>query len=135
MTKSESIDDLHPLVRLIRAHELGGHYNSRHLGGEAGFESQCKCGTWFPMYGHARHLLEVLFAAGLDVTTERRTNIDDALEIVHQIDQVRAVIRELKAAFARSELDGGVKAAPRHPLYIQCEQRLETLHEQLMMVI
>lgn len=66
---------------------------------------------------------------------ETRTNIDDALDIVAEIDQVRAVLRELKAAFARSELDGGAKAAPRHPLYIQCEERLATLHDQLMLLI
>lgn len=67
--------------------------------------------------------------------TTPRTNIDDALEIVHEIDQVRSVVRELKAAFARSELDGGVKAAPRHPLYVECEERLATLHDQLLMVL
>lgn len=67
--------------------------------------------------------------------TTPRTNIDDALEIVHEIDQARSVIRELKAAFARSELDGGVKAALQHPLYIECEARLDALHEQLMQVI
>lgn len=64
-----------------------------------------------------------------------RTNLDDALEIVAEIDQVRSILRELKSAFARSELDGGVKAAPRHPLWIQAEERLAELHEQLMMVI
>lgn len=64
-----------------------------------------------------------------------RTNIDDAIEVVCEIDQVRAVQRELKAAFARSELDGGVKAAPSHPLYIECEERLATLHEQLILII
>ena len=63
-----------------------------------------------------------------------RTNLDDAKELVREIDKVRAVMRELKAAFARSELDGGVKAAPRHPLYIECEEALAALHEQLMMV-
>ncbi|UDL15387.1 hypothetical protein SEA_PEPE25_12 [Microbacterium phage Pepe25] len=70
----------------------------------------------------------------LDQVAER-TNVQDAVEIVSEIDQVRAVIRELRAAFARSELDGGVKAAPNHPLYRQCEARLEELHEQLMLVI
>lgn len=64
-----------------------------------------------------------------------RTNIDDAIEIVSEIDRLRSVIRELKAAFARSELDGGVKAAPTHPLYRQCEARLEKLHEDLMLLI
>lgn len=67
--------------------------------------------------------------------TTSRTNLDDALEIVHEIDDVRSVIRELKAAFARSELDGGAKAAPSHPLYVEAEERLAALHDQLMMVI
>lgn len=81
------------------------------------------------------------FAEGRVITipstppTSSRTNVDDALGIVAEIDQVRAVLRELKAAFARSELDGGVKAAPRHPLYTQCEERLATLHDQLMLLI
>ncbi|AYB70122.1 hypothetical protein SEA_ONEIAGILLIAN_12 [Microbacterium phage OneinaGillian] len=63
-----------------------------------------------------------------------RTNIDDALEIVADIQKLYSVQRELKAAFARSELDGGVKAAPSHPLYVECEERLEKLRDQLKMV-
>lgn len=70
-----------------------------------------------------------------EIRITARTNIDDALEIVAEVDRVRSVIRELRAAFARSELDGGVKAAPQHPLYIECEERLAALHEQLMMAI
>lgn len=72
---------------------------------------------------------------GWDVTVRARTNLDDALEIVEEIDRVRSVIRELKAAFAKSELDGGVKAAPKHPLYIEAQEKLDQLHDQLMMVI
>lgn len=102
----------------------------------------------YPAIRYSQHRTKVAAERGLDALrigyphieyeirgAQVRTNIDDALEIVHEIDRVRAVIRELKAAFARSELDGGVKAARRHPLYIQCEQHLEVLHEQLMMVI
>lgn len=65
---------------------------------------------------------------------EQRTNIDDALEIVADIQKIYSVQRELKAAFARSDLDGGVKAAPSHPLYAECEERLEKLRDQLKMV-
>lgn len=36
-----------------------------------------------------------------------RTLIDDGIEIVREILDVRAVRNELKAAFAKSELDGG----------------------------
>lgn len=64
-----------------------------------------------------------------------RRNLDDALALVEEIDRVRAVQRELRAAFARSELDGGAKAAPAHPLYIEAEARLAQLHEQLMLLI
>ena len=98
-------------------------------------ESQCKCGAWFPSWGHSRHLAEVLLKVLRTPFPESRTNLDDALEIVHEIDQARSVIRELKAAFARSELDGGAKAAPSHPLYIEAEEHLAALHERLMMVI
>lgn len=73
----------------------------------------------------ARHLL---------ADYAERTNIDDALEIVADIQKIYSVQRELKAAFARSDLDGGVKAAPSHPLYAECERRLEKLRDQLKMV-
>lgn len=70
-----------------------------------------------------------------EVVMHERTNLDDALEIVAEIDAVRSVVRELKAAFAKSELDGGVKAVVRHPLYIEAQAKLDELHDQLMMVI
>ena len=64
-----------------------------------------------------------------------RTNLDDAKGLIEQIDQVRAVQRELKSAFARRELDGGVKSAADHPLYVQAQEKLEELHEELMGLI
>lgn len=64
-----------------------------------------------------------------------RQNIDDALEIVREIDEVRAVQRELKATFARRELEGGAKAALSHPLYLQAQTRLDELHEALTILI
>lgn len=66
---------------------------------------------------------------------EAWTNLDDALLIVEQIDRVRSVQRELKASFARSELDGGAKAALSHPLYLDAEHELDSLHERLMLLI
>ena len=66
---------------------------------------------------------------------ERRTNLDDAAEIIAEIDTLRAVQRELRSAFARSELDGGAKAAPMHPLYADAEGRLAQLHDALMILI
>lgn len=66
---------------------------------------------------------------------EHRSNLEDALEVVRQIEALRAVQRELKSAFAKSELDGGAKAAPNHPLYIQAQEALDKLHDQLTMII
>ena len=67
--------------------------------------------------------------------TDPRTNLDDAIDIVHEIDRLRAVQRELRSAFARSDLDGGAKAAVDHPLFIQAAQALDILHDQLMGLI
>lgn len=61
----------------------------------------------------------------------QRTNLEDAVDLIVEIDRVRAVMRELKSAFAKSELEGGVKAALRHPLYLQAEDELAELHDQL----
>lgn len=63
------------------------------------------------------------------------TNIDDASEIVWKIDLLRGVQRELKSAFARSDLDGGAKAALSHPLYIQVQEELDELHDRLMTLV
>ena len=63
------------------------------------------------------------------------SNLEIATGIVREIEQVRGVVAELKSAFARNQLDGGVKAAYTHPLYIQAQARLAELHEQMMMVI
>ena len=66
---------------------------------------------------------------------EQPDNLAIAIQLTWEIQQVRAARDELKSAFARSELDGGVKATYHHPLYIQAQERLTELHEQLMMVI
>ncbi|QNJ55997.1 hypothetical protein SEA_RASPUTIA_107 [Microbacterium phage Rasputia] len=66
---------------------------------------------------------------------EHRTNLEDALVLIEQIDAIRSVQRELKSAFAKSELDGGAKAAFTHPLYVQAQEQLDRLHDQLMMII
>jgi hypothetical protein len=63
------------------------------------------------------------------------TNLDDAVQVVAEIDKVRAVQRELRSAFARSELDGGAKAALNHPLYLEAATRLDELHDELMGLI
>ena len=63
------------------------------------------------------------------------TNLEDALAIVAKIERVRSVQRELKAAFARDELDGGAKTALTHPLYVQCAAGLAELHDALKLLI
>lgn len=70
-----------------------------------------------------------------DMFTAMRTNVDDAADIVWQISIRRDIQRELKSAFARSDLDGGAKAALSHPLYIQVQEELDELHDQLMMLV
>lgn len=66
---------------------------------------------------------------------DRHSNLRDAIEIVAEIDRVRGVCSELKSAFARRELDGGVKASYMHPLYVQAQERLAELHDQLIVLI
>lgn len=62
-------------------------------------------------------------------------NLDDALSIVDRIARIRSLQRELRSAFARSELDGGAKEAAAHPLYLEAERELTCLHDQLMILI
>lgn len=62
-------------------------------------------------------------------------NLERALALVERIERMRAIQRELRSAFARSELDGGAKAAPDHPLYRDAEAELERLHAALMILI
>lgn len=66
---------------------------------------------------------------------QRLTNLDRAVDLIEQIEQIRAVQRELKSAFARSELDGGARAALNHPLYVQAQAKLDELHDALMILI
>lgn len=74
-------------------------------------------------------------AALRDMTAAMQTNVDDAVDLISRIECLRAVQRELKSAFARSDLDGGAKAALSHPLYIQVQEELDELHDQLMMLV
>lgn len=63
------------------------------------------------------------------------TNLERASELIEKIYTVRAVQRELKSAFARSELDGGARAAVKHELYIEAQAELDRLHDALMILI
>ena len=62
-------------------------------------------------------------------------NLDNALSTLERIERLRALQRELRAAFARRELDGGAKAAFEHPLYLESEDELRSLHDELMILI
>lgn len=62
-------------------------------------------------------------------------NLDDALAIVDRIERIRSLQRELRGAFARSELDGGAKEAAAHPLYLEAEDELRSLHDELVILI
>lgn len=100
--------------------------------------------TWFDddeeeaintLIAHARRSLDApTVEVGEDFDVEIN-NLWRAAHLVEQISEVRGVVAELKSAFARNELDGGVKATYDHPLYIQAQARLAELHEQLMMVV
>jgi hypothetical protein len=70
-----------------------------------------------------------------DRADEEPTNFTRAVMIIDQLYDVRAVIRELKSAFARSELDGGVKGVLTHPLYLRAIEEQERLHNELMELI
>lgn len=87
------------------------------------------------LIAHAHRSLDApTVEVGADFDVEIN-NLWRAAHLVEQISEVRGVVAELKSAFARNELDGGVKATYDHPLYIQAQARLAELHEQLLMVI
>lgn len=141
--------DMYECPACLHRHELGGtcvhpaatDYR-QNLVREARILADCMIPA-MPDYGASRQaakLLPVLADAieasvPVEVVALYRTNLDDALEIVGEIDRVRAVIRELRSAFARSELDGGLKALPDHPLHQQAEAKLHELHERLMILV
>ncbi|QGZ16757.1 hypothetical protein PBI_DEWDROP_110 [Microbacterium phage Dewdrop] len=62
-------------------------------------------------------------------------NLEKAEELLMEIESLTRVQRHLKAAFQRSELDGGWKAAQDHPLYQLAQHKLERLYEQMRMLI
>ena len=85
------------------------------------------------LVAHARRSLDVPKAeADPDAEVD---NLWRATRVVRELERVRGVVAELKSAFARNELDGGVKAAYTHPLYVQAQARIAELHQQLLTVI
>lgn len=63
------------------------------------------------------------------------SNLDKAIRISEEIDALQNVMKKLKSAFVHRELEGGVKAAFTHPLYLEAEQRIAELEEQLTLLI
>lgn len=64
-------------------------------------------------------------------STATNLSLEKAMRIVGEIDLLRGVQRELKAAFKDDELNGGWKAALDHPLWGWAEQRIAALHEDM----
>ena len=62
-------------------------------------------------------------------------NLGRSLQIISELRDLADLQRELKRAFAASELDGGWRAAHDHPLYVQAEARAANLHDELMGLI
>lgn len=65
----------------------------------------------------------------------QHSNLDKAINIVDQINKVVAVQKALKGAFVHRALEGGVKAAFTHPLYLEAEAKIQELEEQLTLLI
>lgn len=66
---------------------------------------------------------------------EPHSNLGKALSLVEDITKLRAVQKAVRDMFARRELEGGVKAAFDHPLYLQAQARIEELEEALIILI
>lgn len=63
------------------------------------------------------------------------TNRQKAQAIAVEMEELRTIQKELKGAFHESGLDGGWKAALQHPLYVEAEEELKRLREQMMLLI
>jgi hypothetical protein len=61
-------------------------------------------------------------------------NFDRAADLVLEINEVRAVVRELKAALTR-EMDYNAEMMASHPLMIAAEAELKRLHGELVILI
>lgn len=57
------------------------------------------------------------------------TNVQKGVEIVSQITELKALQKELKSSF--SELEGSWRGALTHPLYLQAEERILELQDDL----
>lgn len=69
----------------------------------------------------------------LDVVAPKATRLSltKAVRIIDEIELVRGVQRELKAAFTGDELNGGWRAALDHPLWAEADARLTELQDEL----
>lgn len=63
------------------------------------------------------------------------TNLDQAESIITRIDVLKKIQKCIKDAFAHRELDGGVKAAFDHDLYVRAQVEIDSLEEELTQLI
>lgn len=85
------------------------------------------------LIAHARRSLEAPKASAQE--PRAIGNLPEAMRIAAEIERIHFVVTELKSAFARRELHGGPRAPYSHPLHIEARNRLDELHEQLMVLI
>lgn len=98
-----------------------------------------------PIPFRIRHFLEQIAENGGRLTSAEAQRlldrhaphsfIDDALEIVVEIEACHRIQREIKAAFVGQALEGGALAALEHPLYVRATERMAELRAELMLVI
>lgn len=66
---------------------------------------------------------------------QEHSNLDKAIHIVDEIKKLKDVMNALKGAFVHRELEGGVKAAFDHPLYLDAADKIAELEEELTLLI
>lgn len=67
--------------------------------------------------------------------SEMLSNLNKAIAVTERIDQLKRVQSAIKFAFKHRELEGGINAAPNHPLHIQAEEEILELQEELTFLI
>lgn len=70
-----------------------------------------------------------------DAEGKTSINLEKAAAISAEIESLLSTQKNLKNAFYHRELDGGPKAAMTHPLYIQCQIRIDELQDELTILI
>ena len=71
----------------------------------------------------------------MDELDKTWTNLDQAESIIVRVDVLKRIQKSIKDAFAHRELDGGVKAAFTHDLYLKAQSEIDELEEELTQLI